>query len=133
MIGSASNLGWHGSHEHPLHAIVVDVLNILGLDLEEIQFRKMKDSQKREYNTEIFACDPVPGSHVLLIEDSWASGANVLSAAAALKSAGASQVNAMVLGRLLNPANWGPTKTFIKGGGLRDGFDPHRSPWKKIG
>jgi hypothetical protein len=47
----------------------------------------------------------------------------------------------MILGRLINPARWRPSKTFIDegglradfGDGLRAGFDPARSPWAKVG
>jgi orotate phosphoribosyltransferase len=39
---------------------------------------------------------------VLLIDDTWTTGANAQSAAAALKSAGAGPVAAVVIGRHLN-------------------------------
>jgi hypothetical protein len=81
------------------------------------------------------------GTGVLLVDDSWTSGANVLSAAAAFRRGGAAAVNAMVMGRLINPGGWEPSRRFIDQGGLRasfgdgrrDGFDPARSPWAKVG
>jgi hypothetical protein len=48
-----------------------------------------------------------PGTSVLLLEDSWVSGASAQSAAAALKLAGARHVAIVVLGRHVNPANPG--------------------------
>ena len=39
---------------------------------------------------------------MLLIDDTWTTGANAQSAAAALKSAGAERVAAVVIGRHLN-------------------------------
>jgi predicted amidophosphoribosyltransferase len=42
------------------------------------------------------------GSTVLLIDDTWTTGANARSAAAALKAAGAQTVAALVIGRHLN-------------------------------
>ncbi len=45
------------------------------------------------------------GADVLLLEDSWVSGASAQSAAAALKRAGAGRVAVMVLGRHLDPAD----------------------------
>lgn len=43
------------------------------------------------------------GEAVLLIDDTWASGASVQSAAAALKMAGAGPVAVLVIGRHVNP------------------------------
>ena len=39
------------------------------------------------------------GENVLLIDDTWTTGANVQSAAAALKTAGANRVGVLVIGR----------------------------------
>jgi predicted amidophosphoribosyltransferase len=46
------------------------------------------------------------GQSVLLIDDTWTTGANAQSAAAALKAAGSGPVAAIVIGRHLNP-EWG--------------------------
>jgi predicted amidophosphoribosyltransferase len=45
---------------------------------------------------------PLSGEPVLLIDDTWTTGANAQSAAAALKAAGASIVAAVVIGRHVN-------------------------------
>lgn len=42
------------------------------------------------------------GENVLLIDDTWTTGANVQSAAAALKTAGAERVGVLVIGRHVN-------------------------------
>lgn len=47
----------------------------------------------------------VPGANVLLVEDTWVSGASAQSAAAALKLAGAARVAVVVLGRHVEPAD----------------------------
>jgi adenine/guanine phosphoribosyltransferase-like PRPP-binding protein len=47
----------------------------------------------------------VPRADVLLIDDTWVSGASAQSAAAALKLAGARRVAIVVLGRHLDPAD----------------------------
>jgi orotate phosphoribosyltransferase len=44
------------------------------------------------------------GQSVLLIDDTWTTGANAQSAAAALKVAGAGPIGAVVIGRHLNRA-----------------------------
>src|SRR5205807_10212935 len=46
-----------------------------------------------------------PGPPVLLLADSWVSGASAQSAAAALKRAGARHVAVVVLGRHVDPAD----------------------------
>ncbi len=45
---------------------------------------------------------PLAGANVLLIDDTWTTGASAQSAAAALKAAGAARVGAVVIGRHLN-------------------------------
>ena len=47
----------------------------------------------------------VAGADVLLVDDTWVSGASAQSAAAALKAAGARRVALMVIGRHLDPAD----------------------------
>jgi hypothetical protein len=46
-----------------------------------------------------------PGASVLLLDDTWVSGASAQSAAAALKRAGARRVAVVVLGRHIDPAD----------------------------
>jgi hypothetical protein len=47
----------------------------------------------------------VAGTDVLLVDDTWVSGASAQSAAAALKAAGARQVALVVIGRHVDPAD----------------------------
>lgn len=65
--------------------------------------------------------------HVLLIDDTWTSGAHAESAAAALKRAGASYVTLLVLARWLQPDR-GVTKEFIHSE-LTSDFDPDKCPF----
>jgi orotate phosphoribosyltransferase len=44
----------------------------------------------------------IEGKSVLLIDDTWTTGANAQSAAAALKAAGAGPIGAVVIGRHVN-------------------------------
>jgi hypothetical protein len=56
--------------------------------------------QPREFGTGRYrAVAPLPGAEVLLLDDTWASGASAQSAAAALKLAGARSVVTLILGR----------------------------------
>jgi hypothetical protein len=50
-----------------------------------------------------YAERPVPGAPVLLVDDTWVSGASAQSAAVALKRAGARRVAVVVLGRHVDP------------------------------
>jgi len=61
--------------------------------------------QGRELDVHRFRADLAAGASVLLLDDSWVSGASAQSAAAALKLAGASHVAIVVLGRHLDPAD----------------------------
>jgi hypothetical protein len=60
--------------------------------------------QGRDLNSSRFVAGPADGADVLLLDDTWVSGASAQSAAVALKRAGAGRVAVVVLGRYLNPA-----------------------------
>jgi predicted amidophosphoribosyltransferase len=60
------------------------------------------------------------GESILLIDDTWTTGANAQSAAAALRSAGAGQVGAVVIGRHLN-REWHENDRRLRG--IRRPFD----------
>lgn len=60
--------------------------------------------QGRDLDLDRFRAGPIPdGADVLLLDDTWVTGASAQSAAAALKLAGARHVVAVVLGRHVNP------------------------------
>ena len=62
--------------------------------------------QGRDPNANRFRAERCgPGASVLLLEDTWVTGASAQSAAAALKRAGARHVAVVVLGRHLDPAD----------------------------
>jgi hypothetical protein len=63
-------------------------------------------SQGRDLDVHRFQARPGPrGGGVLLLDDTWVSGASAQSAAAALKLAGAGRVALVVLGRHVNPGD----------------------------
>ncbi|ARD42508.1 phosphoribosyltransferase [Actinomyces gaoshouyii] len=55
---------------------------------------------------------PPHASHVMLIDDTWVSGATTLSAVAALRASDAHHVSTLVLARWLDPG-YGPTNSFL--------------------
>jgi hypothetical protein len=84
---------------HPLSRLV---MARLGLPLVPLGIRH--GEQGRDLNTGRFVAGPVHGADVLLLDDTWVSGASAQSASVALKRAGAARVAVVVLGRHLNPA-----------------------------
>ena len=79
--------------------------------------------QGRDLDLSRFRAGQVPaGASVLLLDDSWVSGASAQSAAAALKLAGASHVAIVVLGRHINPAD--PSAGALIAGAAPARYDP---------
>ena len=67
------------------------------------------------------------GSHVLLVDDTWAGGGHAQSAVLALRAAGAALVSVLVIARWLN-GDYGANARFLRGLAGRD-YDPARCPW----
>lgn len=65
------------------------------------------------------------GHHVLVLDDTWTQGSRTRSATMTLKSAGATKVSVMVIGRWLVPGYRETTK-FVQG--LTDDYNPSRCP-----
>jgi hypothetical protein len=94
-----SGLGRPGSH--PLLALA---LPHVSLPLWPLAIRPGR--QGRDLDIHRFQAEPGPrGRGVLLLDDTWVSGASAQSACAALKLAGAGRVALVVLGRHVNPAD----------------------------
>lgn len=84
---------------HPLLQLVTPYLR---LPLSPLAIRPGR--QGRDLDLSRFQASRVPaGASVLLLDDSWVSGASAQSAAAALKLAGAAHVATVILGRHINP------------------------------
>jgi hypothetical protein len=84
---------------HPLLALVSPYLRLTACPLIIRPGR-----QGRDLDLDRFRAGPVPaGAAVLLLDDTWVTGASAQSAAAALKLAGARHVAVIVLGRHVNP------------------------------
>ena len=84
---------------HPLLGLVSPYLRLPACPLAIRPGR-----QGRDLDLDRFRAGPIPaGASVLLLDDTWVSGASAQSAAAALKLAGARQVAVVVLGRHVNP------------------------------
>ena len=109
--------------QHPLEDIASQIMgNIPYVPLDAAR----SGSSARAFDPGHFSVRQQPPTHVLLLDDTWTSGAHLQSASAALKAAGATQVTGLVVARWLNPA-WGDTGRFIKS--LPDSFDPAVCPY----
>jgi predicted amidophosphoribosyltransferase len=68
-----------------------------------------------------------PGAHVLLLDDTWASGGHAQSAALALRTAGAARVSVLAVARWLNNDS-DLSRQFLRAIRRRD-YDPALCPW----
>jgi orotate phosphoribosyltransferase len=80
--------------------------------------------EQHEFNLQKYeAIRMLDGEPVLLVDDTWTTGANAQSAAAALRSAGAGRVATVVIGRHVN-RGWRENDTRLRR--LGPTFDWHR-------
>jgi hypothetical protein len=88
---------------HPLRWLVGEVVAPTSDRHERLLTRSERAVDSRTFNPHKYEpARALGGESVLLIDDTWTTGASAQSAAAALKSAGAGPVAAVVIGRHLN-------------------------------
>lgn len=88
---------------HPLRWIVSDLVGSTRGRYERLLRRSLTQIDARAFTRDRFVAQrPLQGEPILLIDDTWTTGANAQSAAAALREAGAGQVAAVVIGRHVN-------------------------------
>ena len=89
--------------KHPLSWIVSELVGPTRNRYERLLRRSDVDVGAREFEPEKYlALRMLDGEPVLLIDDTWTTGANAQSAAAALRGAGAGPVAAVVIARHVN-------------------------------
>jgi predicted amidophosphoribosyltransferase len=109
---------------HPLHRLVGQLVKPLRPRYERLLRRTDTSVIPHRFNAERYAgTADLGGRAVLLIDDTWTTGANAQSAAAALKAAGAGRVAALVIGRYVN-REWGHNDRQLQR--LAKPFDWHR-------
>jgi predicted phosphoribosyltransferase len=100
---------------HPLKWIVGELVAPTRDRYERVLRRTDVTVQPRAFSGEKFVTTAdVEGRSVLLIDDTWTTGASAQSAASALKAAGATTVAAVVIGRHLN-REWHENDRRIRG------------------
>lgn len=93
--------------EHPLHQIVGSLAAPTRDRHQRLLLRTDAPCATHEFSRERYAATKeLNGASILLIDDTWTTGASAQSAAAALKQSGAQRVAAIVVGRHLN-RQWG--------------------------
>jgi predicted amidophosphoribosyltransferase len=99
---------------HPLRAIVGNLVGPTRDRYERLLRRSDTPVKPREFHRDKYSpVRPLDNRSVLLIDDTWTTGANAHSAACTLKAAGASTVAALVIGRHINRA-WGENDSRLK-------------------
>ena len=89
--------------DHPLRGIVGELIGPTHERYRLMLMRSRADVAPRAVSADKFeALRPLDGEAVLLIDDTWTTGASAQSAAAALLDAGAGSVGAIVIGRHVN-------------------------------
>jgi predicted amidophosphoribosyltransferase len=92
---------------HPLHRLVGELVKPARPRYARLLRRTDTSVTAHRFDAERYAATAdVRARSVLLIDDTWTTGANAHSAAAALKAAGAERVAALVIGRYVN-REWG--------------------------
>jgi len=113
------------SSAHPLRSLVADRAKGIEVPLNAAA----SVHQPRASNPDHFTCSMrLPKqSHVLVIDDTWATGGHVQSASLSLRKAGATCVSVLVVARWLKE-DYGDNKSFIGDLANRD-YDPGICPW----
>lgn len=101
--------------EHPLHGLVQRTVRPTSERFRRLLRRTDRPATPHVFCSERYvATAPLDSEPVLVIDDTWTTGANAHSAAAALKLAGAGPVAAVVIGRHLN-RDWGVNDQRLNG------------------
>lgn len=79
--------------------------------LPRLEARRIRAARGRAVDPDSLEVDAVPeGTHVVIFDDTWTTGASAQGAAIAARRAGAAEVTVVVLGRWVNES-WTPTAT----------------------
>lgn len=88
--------------DHPLVTVVGGLVDGTGERTSDVlRLKRERPTPHRQYADRFAATCDLGGHRVLLIDDTWTTGANMQSAAAALKRAGADTVAGVAIGRWL--------------------------------
>jgi hypothetical protein len=122
----------HAAVEHPLHAMMASMFHDPSLEVP-IRMRVGTTKTRALQNDHLEVVESIePGTHVVVVDDSWVTGGSAQSVAMSLKLAGATDVSILAIARVLEPG-WGPTSEFLKSSYARSDFDYTVCPWTGSG
>jgi predicted amidophosphoribosyltransferase len=102
IVTTIPSSSWHGVR-HPMGHVVGQLVGPTRVRHRPLLARTNEEVASRAFSPEKFrVLSALRGEPVLLIDDTWTTGANVQCAAAALRDAGAGPVAAVVIGRHVN-------------------------------
>jgi predicted amidophosphoribosyltransferase len=105
----------HRDERHPLRHIVGEIVAPTRERHVRLLRRSATEAAPRTFNaTKFEATTALRNDSILLIDDTWTTGATAQSAAAALKAAGADRIAAVVIGRHLH-REWHENDRRIRG------------------
>ncbi|MFI5732770.1 hypothetical protein ACIA49_21820 [Kribbella sp. NPDC051587] len=119
-LRSAAGIGYGLSHlvmipstkgrpgPHPLDSMLGPIMN----QFPRIQVGVNVPYSDREFHADWFVTESCQNADVLILDDTWTTGARIQSMSHALKSAGARSVVAVVLGRHVDPG-WAGSKPLV--------------------
>jgi predicted amidophosphoribosyltransferase len=111
---------------HPLQQLVGELVGPARERYERLLTRSSAAASPHRFKLNKYeTIREVSGRSVLLIDDTWTTGATAQSAAAALKAAGAGRVAALVIGRYVN-RGYGDNDRQLQG---LPAFDWRTCPW----
>lgn len=111
--------------EHPFHAIVSKIAPWSEMPLAAAASAPHPRAINREH---FHSRGPLPpGSHVLLLDDTWAAGGHAQSAVLGLRAGGAAHVSLLVVARWVK-TDFGDNAAFLRSLADRD-YDPEVCPW----
>lgn len=94
-----------GRQTHPLRSVVAEVVSGTSDRHADLLAVARTDLEQREHAADRFRTTrSLTGARVLVVDDTWTTGAHAQSASAALKAAGARTVAVVAIGRWFNPA-----------------------------
>lgn len=124
LVTTVPSADRHRDEGHPLRQLVSIALGAGRDRHQRLLIRSGFDTEERSYDfLKYIGLGPLDGESVLLVDDTWTTGANTQSAAAALKAAGAGAVAAIVIGRHVN-REWRDNDVRLRE--LEGGFDATR-------
>jgi hypothetical protein len=112
----------------PLLRALARVAPLLKRLANTLACRPRQTLQRFEYNPDVFGPGPtkVKGKRVLLIDDTWVTGATAMSAAGALQREGATKVAILVAARMVDASFWPETHPYRQA--MQRPYDPAEWP-----